>query len=252
MRRLEGKVAVIAGAGGIGEGTARRLVSEGCAVMLGDLDGDAANRAATAIASDGGACLSFAYDASDDASVARLVGAAVDRFGRVDLMHANAANMKALLEDGDVMTLSPETFDATIAVNLRGPFSCARHAMPHLVANRGAFIVTSSAAAYFGEPERVAYAMTKSGVGALVRHIASRWGKEGVRANAIAPGLVVTERYERTMPIERRERYLAATRSPRLGRVEDIAAMVAMLFSAEGEWINGQVIAVDGGSSIRP
>ncbi len=251
MRRLEGKVAIVAGAGGIGEGTARRLVSEGCAVMLGDLDGDIATSAAAAIAAGGGACAGLAYDASDDASVARLVAAAVERFGRVDFMHANAANMKALLDDGDVTGLSPETFDATIAVNLRGPFSCARHVIPHLVANRGAFIVTSSAAAYVGEPERVAYAMTKAGVGALVRHIASRWGREGVRANAIAPGLVLTERYERTMPAERREQILGVTRAARLGRVEDIAAMVAMLFSAEGEWINGQVISVDGGASIR-
>lgn len=251
MTRLEGKVAIVAGAGGIGESTARRLVSEGCAVMLGDLDGDIATKAAALIAAGGGACAGFAYDASDDASVARLVAAAVERFGRVDFMHANAANMKALLDDGDVTGVSPETFDATVAVNLRGPFSCARHVMPHLVANRGAFIVTSSAAAYVGEPEHVAYAMTKAGVGALVRHIASRWGKDGVRANAIAPGLVLTERYEKTMPAARREQILRITRAARLGRVEDITAMVAMLFSAEGEWINGQVISVDGGASIR-
>lgn len=252
MGRLAGKVAVIAGAGGIGNATARRLVDEGCAVMLGDIDADAAAGTARAIDEGGGRCAAFGYDAADDASVAALIAAAFDRFGRVDFVHANAANMVALRSDGDATTVSLETFDATIAVNLRGAFSYARHALPHLVANRGAFVVTSSAAAHMGEAERVAYAMTKASVNALVRHIASRWGKDGVRANAIAPGMVMTDHYERTMPAERRERLLAVTRHERLGRPGDIAAMVAMLFSADGEWINGQVISVDGGASIRP
>lgn len=251
MGRLQGKVAVIAGAGGIGNATARRLVAEGCAVMLGDIDPAAAGRAAEEIAQAGGQCAAFGFDAADDASVAALVAVTVERFGRVDFMHANAANMLALRSDGDATTIALETFDATIATNLRGAFSCARHAMPHLVANRGAFIVTSSAAGHMGEPERMAYAMTKAAVNALVRHIASRWGKDGVRANAVAPGMIMTEHYERTMPAERRERLLAATRHNRLGTPDDIAAMIAMLFSADGEWVTGQVISVDGGTSIR-
>lgn len=249
MRRLENKVAVVAGAGGIGTATAERLVAEGCAVMLGDLDGAAAVAAATAI---GDQCAGMAYDAADDEDVAALVRAAVERFGRLDFMHANAANMRAIREDGDAMTLSLETFDATVAVNMRGVLSCARHALPHLVANRGAFVVTSSSAAHMGEPERVAYAMTKAAVNALVRHIASRWGKEGVRANAIAPGMVLTAQIKQSMPQEFQDQVLAVHRHWRLGESEDIAAMVAMLFSPDGEWINGQVIAVDGGASLRP
>jgi len=252
MRRLDGKVAIVAGGGGIGDATARRLAHEGCAVMIGDLDAASAEATAERIAQAGGCAAAQAYDASDDASVRDLVAAAADRFGRIDFMHANAGNMKAILDDGDALHLSLDTFDATIAVNLRGPFSCARHALPHLVANRGAFVVTSSSAAHMGEPQRVAYAMTKSGVNALVRHIASRWGKEGVRANAIAPGMVMTDYHERTMPAEQRERMMAVHRHWRLGQVDDIAAMVAMLFSPDGEWINGQVIAVDGGASMRP
>lgn len=252
MRRLEGKVAVVAGAGGIGTATAERLAAEGCAVMLGDLDGAAAARAAAAIEATGGQCSGIAYDAADDEAVAALVAAAVERFGRLDFMHANAANMRAIREDGDAMTLSLDTFDATVAVNMRGVLSCARHALPHLVVNRGAFVVTSSSAAHMGEPERVAYAMTKAAVNALVRHIASRWGKEGVRANAIAPGMVLTAQIKQSMPQEFQDRVLAAHRHWRLGASEDIAAMVAMLFSPDGEWINGQVIAVDGGASLRP
>ncbi|ARR53577.1 oxidoreductase [Rhizorhabdus wittichii DC-6] len=252
MRRLEGKVAVVAGAGGIGTATARRLAQEGGSVLLGDLDGDAAIAAARAIAAEGGRVTGFGYDQADDASVARLVAAAVETHGRLDFIHANAANMVAIREDGDAMTIPLAVFDATVAVNMRGVLSCARHALPHLVANRGAFVVTSSSAAHMGEPERVAYAMTKAAVNALVRHIASRWGKEGVRANAIAPGMVLTDQIKRSMPLAFQEQVLAAHRHWRLGESEDIAAMVAMLFSADGEWINGQVLAVDGGASIRP
>ncbi|MBP8231397.1 MAG: SDR family oxidoreductase [Rhizorhabdus sp.] len=252
MKRLDGKVAIVAGAGGIGTATALRLAQEGAGVLLGDLNGDAAKADAEAMAADGHKVIGMAYDQADDASVASLVARAVDHFGRLDFMHANAANMKAIREDGDAVTITLDTFDATVAVNMRGVLSCARHALPHLVANRGAFVVTSSSAAHMGEPERVAYAMTKAAVNALVRHIASRWGKEGVRANAIAPGMVMTAQIKQNMPVEFQKQVLAAHRHWRLGESEDIAAMVAMLFSPDGEWINGQVLAVDGGASIRP
>ena len=186
-RRLEGKVAIVAGGGGIGGATATRLAAEGAAVLLGDIDGDAAQRAAATIVADGGRCRAMRYDQSDDGSVAMLIGSAVAAFGRLDGIHVNAADLTAILSDGDAVAIPLDIFDATVAVNMRGALSCAKHALPHLAACRGAFVVTSSSAAHLGEPERVAYAMTKAAVNALVRHIASRWGKDGVRANAIAP-----------------------------------------------------------------
>lgn len=251
-RRLEGKVALVAGGGGIGGATARRLAEEGATVLLGDIDAQTAERDAAAIVAAGGLCHAAHYDQSDDASVAALVAQAVARFGRLDGIHVNAANLKAIYDDGDAVTIALDVFDATVAVNMRGVLWCAKHALPHLVASRGSFVVTSSSAAHLGEPERVAYAMTKAAVNALVRHIASRWGKEGVRANAVAPGLVLTDQIRASLSPGFHDSMLAVHRSPRLGRPADIAAMVAMLFSADGEWINGQVIAVDGGVSMRP
>jgi NAD(P)-dependent dehydrogenase (short-subunit alcohol dehydrogenase family) len=252
MRRLEGKVAVIAGGGGIGAETARRLAREGCAVMLGDRDVEPARRVADAIGRDGGACEAVAYDQADDESVAALVAAAHRRFGRVDFMHANAADMQAIMLDGDALTIELATFDRTVAVNMRGYLSCTRHALPYLIENRGAIVYTSSSAAHMGEPERVAYAMTKAAVNALMRHVASRWGKEGVRANSIAPGMVLTEHIKQNLPQEFCDLVLTRHLSWRLGESADIAAMVAMLFSKDGEWITGQTIAVDGGASMRP
>lgn len=251
-RRLDGKVAIVAGGGGIGGATATRLAAEGAAVLLGDIDGGAAERTAATIVADGGRCRAMRYDQSDDGSVAMLVESAVAAYGRLDGIHVNAADLKAILSDGDAVTIPLDIFDATVAVNMRGALSCAKHALPHLAANRGAFVVTSSSAAHMGEPERVAYAMTKAAVNALVRHIASRWGKDGVRANAIAPGLVLTDQIRASLPQAFLERTLAVHRSERLGTPDDIAAMVAMLFSADGAWINGQIIAVDGGASMRP
>jgi NAD(P)-dependent dehydrogenase (short-subunit alcohol dehydrogenase family) len=252
MRRLEDKVAIIAGGGGIGAETALRLASEGCAVVLGDLSVGPAEEVVGEIVARGGSGLAVAYDQSDDASVAALVAAAHARFGRVDFMHANAADMGAIRADGDALTISLDTFDRTVAVNMRGYLSCTRHALPHLIENRGAIVYTSSSAAHMGEPERVAYAMTKAAVNALMRHVSSRWGKEGVRANSIAPGMVLTAQIRDNLEPEFIDRVLAVHRSWRLGESADIAAMVAMLFSVDGEWITGQTIAVDGGASIRP
>ena len=252
MRGLDGKVAVIAGAGGIGAETALRLAGEGCLVMLGDIAIGPAEAAAADIDASGATVAAFAYDQSDDASVKALVDAAVARFGRVDFMHANAADMGAIRKDGDALTIELETFDRTVAVNMRGYLSCTRHALPHLMANRGAIVYTSSSAAHMGEPERVAYAMSKAAVNALMRHVASRWGKEGVRANSVAPGMVLTAQIKGQLPAEYQEWVLTQHRSWRLGESADIAAMVALLFSDDGEWITGQTIAVDGGASIRP
>ncbi|MGH6782542.1 MAG: SDR family NAD(P)-dependent oxidoreductase, partial [Sphingomonadaceae bacterium] len=123
--------------------------------------------------------------------------------------------------------------------------------LPHLIESKGAIAFTSSASSVIGEPERVAYGMAKAGVNALMRHIASRWGKKGVRSNAILPGFVFTEKTRGNLPEDFHRRAVAGTRSTRLGEPEDIAAMAAMLFSDDGQWINGQTLSVDGGATMR-
>lgn len=253
MQRLKDKVALIAGGGaGIGAATAERLAREGAAVVIGDLAGDNAQAVAQRIQAGGGRALGVQCDISDDASVAALVAAALDTFGGIDLMHANAADMGAIMHDTTVLDVPLEIFDRTIAVNLRGYLLCTRHALPALLQRGGGAIVyTSSAAAFMGEPERVCYAISKSGIHALMRHVASAWGKQGIRANVIASGLVLTETIRDQLPAQFKADVLERGRSPRLGEVTDIAAAVAFLTSADGEWINGQVISVDGGVSMR-
>lgn len=253
MRGLLGKVAVIAGGGtGIGAATAIRLAEEGVSVAIGDINIDAAQAVAARIVAAGGRAIAVRFDVTDDASVKALVQAAVETYGGIDLMHANAADLSLCLTDTDAVDVALDLFDRTIEVNLRGQLLCTRHAIPALLKRGGGAIVyTSSGAAYVGEPVRVSYAISKSGINALMRHVASRWGKDGIRSNAIAPGLVMTDNALQNMPKERQDEMLAIGRSVRLGRPADIASMVAMLMSDDGDWINGQVLSVDGGITMR-
>jgi NAD(P)-dependent dehydrogenase (short-subunit alcohol dehydrogenase family) len=251
MRGLTRKVVVVAGgAGGIGTATSVRLSEEGAAVVVGDVNVNAAEVVVARIRATGGTAIAVQVDISDDASVAALVEAAIKTYGGVDMLHVNAAANTTL--DSDALSVPLEVFDQTIAVDLRGHLLCTRHALPELLKRGGGAIVyTSSGAAFVGQPERPCYAMAKSGLHALVRHVATRWGKKGVRANAVAPGLVVHEGINNALPEGLQDAVLRVTPSPRLGKPEDVAAMVAFLFSDDGQWINGQVISVDGGGTQR-
>lgn len=253
MLTLTGKVFVVAGGGsGIGEATAQTLARHGARVVVGDHRPGPAHAVARRITASGCEASAQAFDITDGTSVRALIASAVDRYGALDGIHINAADLDAVVHDSDAVDVPLEIYDRTLAVNLRGHLLCTRHAVPALLARGGGAIVyTSSGAAFMGESSRVAYAIAKSGLHALLRHVASRWGKQGIRANAVAPGLVMTDTVRRAMSEDACAQVLAITRSPRLGTPEDIAAAVAFLLSDEGEWINGQVISVDGGVTLR-
>lgn len=253
MRGLKDRIFVVAGGGsGIGAATAQRLAEEGARVVIGDLSAANAQQVAARLESVGARALGIAFDMTAEDSVRALIAAAVEHFGGLDGVHVNAADIAILQSDTDAETLPMEVFDRTLAVNLRGHLLCVRHALPALLKRGGgSFVFTSSAAAFMGEPERLAYSVSKNGLHAIVRHVASRWGKQGVRANAVAPGLVTTDPERHPMTEEQRAAVLGITRSTRLGEPRDIAAAVAFLMSDDGEWINGQVMSVDGGVTMR-
>ncbi|WP_240334245.1 SDR family NAD(P)-dependent oxidoreductase [Sphingobium estronivorans] len=253
-RRMAGKVAVVAGAAtGIGRASALRLAEEGAAIVAGSPAGEKAliDDLVSQIGQSGGRATGCVFDATDDASVAALIDAAMAAYGGIDAVHANFADLRIIFEDSDAISVTDAVLERTLDVNLKGMMRITRHALPRLQQRGGgAMIYTSSTAAIAGEDTRPCYAMAKSGVNALVRHVASRWGKEGIRANAIMPGLVITPEKRETMPKDFQAQVLAEGRSQRLGEPEDIAAMVALLASRDGEWINGQCIAVDGGATL--
>jgi NAD(P)-dependent dehydrogenase (short-subunit alcohol dehydrogenase family) len=255
MRGLDDKTILIAGGtGGIGTATALRLGAEGANVVVGSRNEASVAQVVQQVEEAGGRALAVSLDIADEASIRAAVKAAVGTFGALHGVHVNAAEMSpdVITNDSNVADLDLAVLDRTVEVNLRGAVVCTQVALPELLAaGGGALIYTSSSAAFVGEPERPAYAMTKSAVHALVRHVASRWGREGIRANAIAPGPVPSEAVLPYLDAELMDGLRAALRSPRIGKPDDVAAMVAFLASADGEWINGQAISVDGGMTLR-
>ncbi|KUH67688.1 oxidoreductase [Mycolicibacterium novocastrense] len=251
---LDGKVALVAGgATGIGAATARRLATEGCSVVIGDVNLDGAATAAQEITADGGVATAVWFDLAEPGSVAELIDTSVTKFSGVDLLFNVGSDMTLLPGDTDAVDIELAVWERTMTVTLRGYLLTLKHSIPHLLARGGGAIVNmASAAAFQGEPTRPAYATAKAGVCALTRHIASRWGRHGIRCNAIAPGLTATE-VIRSLPEwpQLQAAALKGMRSTRVGEVDDIAALVAFLMSDEGAWLNGQTINVDGGAVLR-
>lgn len=254
LRGLEGKVAVVAGgATGIGAATARRLAAEGCSVVIGDIATDGAEATSRDIAADGGVAKPVWFDLAEPDSIAELTKVTIAEFGGVDLLFNVGSDMSLLPGDTDVVDIDLDIWERTMTVTLRGYLLTLKNMIPQILARGGGAIVNmSSAAAFQGEPVRPAYAAAKAGVGALTRHVASRWGREGIRCNAVAPGLTAT-RAIRSAPQfpELQAAALKHMRSTRVGDPDDIAAMVAFLMSDEGAWVNGQVINIDGGTILR-
>lgn len=254
-RLADRRIIVFGSATGIGAATVRRLAEEGAQVCAADINIAGATKVAEEA---GGATFAVHVDIADEASVQQATAAAVDRFGGLDGAHINAADLRVIMEDSDALAIDLATFDRTIAVNLRGHLLCTRAILPHLVASgEGAIVYTSSGAAHGAEPTRPCYAMAKAGLNALMRHVAARWGKEGVTANVLAPGFTVTGEMKAQMDANAEEArkwadyYMARTPHTRLGTSEDHAGVVAMLLSQDGRWINGGIFDVNGGSLMR-
>lgn len=253
MKGLSGKTIVVAGgATGIGAAVASRVAEEGANVVVGDRNVERATQTAEAI---GPQALPFEFDMADDGSVKKLIDAAIERFGSLNGLHCNAMDMSAatLGRDSDLLTVPMEIWERTLAIGLTGYMLAARYALPHMIeAGGGSVVFTSSDATAIGDAERPAYSAAKGGMNAVMRHIAMVWGKEGIRANSVSPGLVQTEQLADGMSEEEQQFFLALTKSTRLGKAEDIAAAVTFLLSDDAEWINGQVYSINGGLYFRP
>ncbi len=250
--RLRNKCIIVIGAGsGIGAATVRRLCAEGARVCAADINEAGAKAVAAAARDAGGEAFSTYIDLADEASVNAAVAAAVERLGGLDGAHINAADLQAIMQDSTALDVALDIFDRTLTVNLRGHLLCTRAVLPHLLARGGgALIYTSSGAADGAEPVRPSYAMSKSGLNALMRHVAAAWGRQGITANCVAPGFTITPEMDKSPHLTQaiRDYMQARTPAPRLGQAEDIAGMVAMLLSDDGRWINGQVYHVNGGA----
>jgi NAD(P)-dependent dehydrogenase (short-subunit alcohol dehydrogenase family) len=252
---LAGKVAIVTGSGsGIGAAVARKLAARGAKVVVADISADAGRNVADEIASGGAQAVAACVDVSTEDGAAAMVAAAVDTFGRLDVLHNNAAATSAdvLGRDGDIVGTDPQVWDITMAVNLRGPMLGSKHAIPVMIGNGGGVIVnTVSPAAQAGDLRFSAYASSKAGLVALTQHIATQYGKAGIRCNAISPGMILTPNAIAALSEEIVETAKRHHLTPRVGYPEDIANAVAFLASDDATFITGHVLCVDGGVSCH-
>jgi NAD(P)-dependent dehydrogenase (short-subunit alcohol dehydrogenase family) len=245
--RFKDQVAIVTGgASGIGEATCRRLVAEGAHVVIADINGERAN----ALAAELGPCASAqTFDAANVASIQTVVLGTVARFGRLDVLHNNAALSAPAVHtrDRNAVDIEFEVWDQVMAVNLRGYMAGCKYALPTMIRQgRGAIVNTASTGGFSGDITRLAYSVSKAAVIGLTRQIATHHGAQGVRCNAVAPGLVLTPGTHGAAAdvIAVMQRHLLV---PEVGLPEDIAALVCFLASAEARYINGQTYIADGG-----
>jgi NAD(P)-dependent dehydrogenase (short-subunit alcohol dehydrogenase family) len=233
-----------------------RLAAGGARVTVTDVVAEAAEASVAAVRSVGGTAVEVEADVRDEEQVRHVVATTVERFGRLDILHNNAAALgDTHRRDRDLVDLDVAVWDAAMAVNARGVMLGCKHAVPAMRASGdgGAIVNTASVSALVGGDINAAYGSSKAAVVALTRYVATMYGAEGIRCNAVAPGLIMSEVAKRALS----ERQLAERSCERLlpwaAEPEEIAGVVCWLASDEARGITGQTLVVDSGiTAHRP
>jgi NAD(P)-dependent dehydrogenase (short-subunit alcohol dehydrogenase family) len=247
MGRLEGKVALITGAAsGLGRVAADLFAREGCRVVIADrID---AGEAVAAIGAAGAQAIGVPCDVTDDGSVRAAIAAAVDAYGALHILYNNAG-ISPEADDGPVET-DDDTWTTVLDVNVTGVARCCRHGIPALLASGGGSIVNvASFVAHMGAATpQIAYTSSKGAVVAMTREIAVIYARQGIRANALCPGPVLTPLLAKFLSDEpRRQRRLVHIPVGRFGEPIEIANAALFLASDESSFMTGQSLIVDGG-----
>lgn len=251
--RFAGKVALVTGAGaGIGRACAQRFAAEGASVGIADINGAAARETVRLIEKEGGTALPLTGDVSLERDVEVMVAGTAAAYGRLDVLHSNAAVLSKEIygRDLDLTCMDIEVWDRTFAVNLRGAMLAIKHAVP-LMPPGGAIVLTASVSGLLGDTDHAAYGAAKAGLVSLARYAATMYGDRGIRCNAVAPGLVLTEVARAVMTPDRLAEKAAERLLPDPCEPEDIAALVAFLASTEARCITGQTIVIDSGTTAH-
>jgi NAD(P)-dependent dehydrogenase (short-subunit alcohol dehydrogenase family) len=246
---LAGKVAVVNGASrGIGEAIARGLAASGAAVVLTSRKQDAVQAVADSINAGGGNAVARACHAGHLDQVDALFEFVAGRFGRLDILINNAATNPYF---GPAADLSPEAFDKTVEVNLKGPYFMTSRAVPMMIESGGGSVVNvASIAALMSLPGQAVYAMTKAGLVSVTKSFAKEYGSQGIRVNAILPGVVETRLAAAMVEDPAIQRWLARLPAGRAGQPEDMVAGVLYLVSDQAAYTTGTTLVMDGGATL--
>lgn len=251
--KLEGRVAVITGAaGGLGSETARVLAGHGAKVTIVDIDLDAASVTAEGICESGGDAFAVRCDVSQESDVREMASAVVQRYGRIDILHNNAAILapEQRSKDLDIVNMDVDAWDRAMAVNLRGAMLSSKYCIPEMLKlQRGSIICSTSGFGVQGDMTLSAYAASKAALIMLCKSIAAQYGKQGVRANALHIGLAPAENAHNTMNPELMDIIRQNHLTPELGTPRQIADAVAFLASDEAGFVTGSTLVADGGFS---
>jgi NAD(P)-dependent dehydrogenase (short-subunit alcohol dehydrogenase family) len=250
--RLSGKVSIVTGAAvGLGAAVASRFAREGARVVVADTNEGEGAALADRLCGEGLDATFVRVDISEESSVRSLVGATLARYGRIDVLYNNAAILLAG-RDLPAHEITMDVWDRIMAVNLRGPFLCAKHTLPAMLRQRfGVIINLASRTGLFGcAPNLTAYSTSKAGVLGLTRVMAAAYASANIRVNAIVPGTMDTpmNRYL-FADADARERYRSAVPLGRLGTGADISGLAVFLASDEAAYCTGGVFMCDGGAT---
>lgn len=253
--RFAGRVAVVTGAGsGVGRATALRLAAELAEVVVADIDESAATAVVAEIAARGGRGTAAVVDVASEDDVRGLVELTRREFGRLDLLHNNAAALGADVYQRDmaIEDLELAVWERTMAVNATGVLLGCKHAVGLMRSSGGGSITnTASVAAFHGGDDHASYGASKAAVTSITRYVASMYGPDGIRCNSVAPGLVMSETAKAALSDEALAEFAVERALPWPAEPDDVANLVAWLGTDEARCITGQTIVIDSGLLAR-
>ena len=248
--RLQDRVIVVTGGGhGIGRAYCLRLASEGADIVVAEIDEPAAQSVARQVEDLGRQALAIRTDVADETSNQAMARAAVERFGKIDVLITNAAIFATIpINRGYIEDIAIEEFDRVMAVNVKGVFLSCRAVLPHMRERRqGKIINIASSVVFAGPAGRIHYGASKGAVVAMTRTLAREVGEHNITVNAIAPGSTLSEDNPTDEIRQMRQGSIAGRSLRRLQTPDDLVGTVAFLCSSDSDFMTGQTIVVDGG-----
>ncbi len=247
--RIAGKIAVITGAAlGIGRATAERFAQEGARLVVNDINEPALASLTDELKAIGTEVVAVVGDVAEDADVQRIIQTAVDTYGKLDILVANAG----IIPLSDILESTGDDFDKVMSIDGRGMFLSCKYAITSMLETGGGSIVcTSSISGLAGQARQAVYGPAKYVATGLTKHLAIEWAGRGIRINAVAPGTIWTERVKEVRDEPGGEKYITDIRAMhpmgRIGEPSEVAAAILFLASDDASFITGAILPVDGG-----